>query len=92
MQRERRSRLVPIIKKVAMAVAVKKGIEKFQEARQPQKRSLFGRVAKLGFWAMAGGGLFYAFVNGKLQPIVDKVMGGSTSPGDADTWNSPSSG
>jgi hypothetical protein len=89
-QSERRSRLAPIVKKVVMAVAVKKGIDMFQEARRPKKRSFLGRLAKLGMWTAGGAGLFYAFANGKLQPIVDKVMGASSSSGYSDTWSSPS--
>ena len=90
MQSERRSRLAPIVKKVVMAVAVKKGIDMFQEARRPQKRSFLGRLAKLGMWTAGGAGLFYAFANGKLQPIVDKVMGASSTSGYSDSWSSPS--
>ncbi|MDP9234584.1 MAG: hypothetical protein M3P01_08545 [Actinomycetota bacterium] len=89
MKSEGRSRLVPIVKRVAVAVAIKKGIDKFQEARRPQKPSFFGRVAKLGLLAAGGGGLFYAFVNGKLQPMVDKVMGASDSSSD-ERWSSSS--
>lgn len=91
MQTQRRSRLIPIVKRVAMAFAVKKGIDMFQEARRPKKPSMIGRLAKLGVWAAGGGGLFYAFVSGKLQPLVDKVMGASSSSDQNDTWTSPSS-
>jgi hypothetical protein len=91
MQSEQRSRIVPILKKVAVAVAIKKGVDAFQESHRPQKRSFLGRVAKLGLLAAGGSGLFYAFVSGKLQPMVDKVMGGSSSSGDSDRWSSPSS-
>jgi hypothetical protein len=90
MQAQRRSRVAPIIKRVAIAVAVKKGIDMFQEARRPKKPSLIGRLAKLGVWAAGGGGLFYAFVSGKLQPLVDKVMGASSSSDQSDRWTSPS--
>ncbi|HEX3327417.1 MAG TPA: hypothetical protein VHV50_10510 [Actinomycetota bacterium] len=89
MKSEGRSRLVPIVKRVAVAVAIKKGIDKFQEVRRPQKPSFPGRVAKLGLLAVGGGGLFYAFVSGKLQPMVDKVMGASGSSSDGDRWSSP---
>jgi hypothetical protein len=89
MQNPRRSRLMPIVKRVVMAVAVKKGFDMFQEMRRPQKPSLLGRVAKLGMWAAGGGGIFYAFVSGKLQPVVDKMMGKSSSS-DSDRWTSPS--
>jgi hypothetical protein len=90
MQAQRRSRLVPILKRVAMAFAVKKGIDMFQEARHPKKPSTLGRLAKLGVWAAGGGGLFYAFVSGKLQPLVDKVMGASSSSDQSDRWASTS--
>jgi hypothetical protein len=90
MQSPRRRRLSPLVKRVVMAVAVKKGFDMFQEMRRPQKPSLLGRVAKLGLWMAGGGGIFYAFVSGKLQPIVDKLMGGSTSSSDSDRWSSPS--
>jgi hypothetical protein len=91
MQAQRRSRLIPIVKRVAVAFAVKKGIDMFQEARRPKKPSMLGRLAKLGVWAAGGGGLFYAFVSGKLQPLVDKVMGASSSSDQGDRWTSPSS-
>lgn len=90
MQRERRSRIAPIIKRVAIGFAIKKGIDMYQESRRPQKRSILGRLAKMGLWAASGGGLFYAFVSGKLQPLVDKVMGASSSSQGSDTWSSPS--
>ncbi|MEA2508302.1 MAG: hypothetical protein QOG21_384 [Actinomycetota bacterium] len=90
MQAQRRSRVVPIIKRVAIAFAVKKGIDMFQESRRPKKPSLIGRLAKLGMWAAGGGGLFYAFVSGKLQPLVDKVMDASSSSDESDRWTSPS--
>jgi hypothetical protein len=89
MQNPRRRRLMPIARRVLMAVAIKKGFDMFQEVRRPQKPSFLGRVAKLGMWAAGGGGIFYAFVSGKLQPIVDKMMGKSSSS-DSDRWSSPS--
>jgi hypothetical protein len=91
MQSPRRRGFSPIVKRVVMAVAVKKGFDMFQEMRRPQKPSLLGRIAKLGMWAAGGGGIFYAFVSGKLQPLVDKVMGASSSSSDSDRWSSPSS-
>jgi hypothetical protein len=90
MQNPRRRRLMPIVRRVLMAVAVKKGFDMYQEMRRPQKPSFLGRVAKLGMWAAGGGGIFYAFVSGKLQPMVDKMMGKSSSS-DSDRWSSPSS-
>lgn len=91
MQTERRSRLASIAKKVAVAFAVKKGIDMFQESRRPRKRSLVGRLAKLGLWTAGAGGVFYAFLSGKLQPLVDKVMGASsTSSSDYSSSWSPS--
>jgi hypothetical protein len=90
MQTQRRSRLVAILKRVAIGFAIKKGIDMYQEARRPKKPSMLGRLAKLGMWAAGGGGLFYAFVSGKLQPLVDKVMGASSSSGQSQSWSSPS--
>jgi hypothetical protein len=75
-----------------MAIAVKKGFDMFQERRRPQKSSLLGRTAKLGMWAAGGGGIFYAFVSGKLRPMIDKVMGGGSSPSSgSDNWSSQAS-
>jgi hypothetical protein len=91
MQSQRRSRLGPILKRIVMAVAVKKGIDMFQEARRPQKPSFLGRLAKLGMWSAGGGGLVYAFVSGKLQPIMDKVMGGSKSTNETEKWSTSAS-
>ena len=89
MQVQSRRRLSPIIKRVVMAVAVKKGFDTFREMRQPQKPSMVGRIAKLGMWMAGGGGVLYALVSGKLQPVIDKLMGGrSSSSTSSESWSS----
>ncbi|MEA2506555.1 MAG: hypothetical protein QOH48_1173 [Actinomycetota bacterium] len=88
MQSQSRRRFGPIVKRILMAVAVKKGFDMYQEMRRPQKSSFLGRTAKLSMWAAGGGGIFYAFVSGKLRPMIDKVMGGSSSSSNSDSWSS----
>ena len=49
----------PIVKKIAAAVAIKEGIEKVQEMRQPKKPSIMQRLMPLALvGALAGLGLF----------------------------------
>lgn len=89
MQSQSRRRFGPIVKRILMAVAIKKGFDMFQETRRPQKTSWLGRAAKLGMWSAGGGGIFYAFISGKLRPMVDKLMGGSSSASGNENWSSP---
>jgi hypothetical protein len=39
-------------------------------------------------WSAGGGGIFYAFISGKLRPMVDKLMGRSSSAAGHDNWSS----
>lgn len=75
----------PMLKKIATAVAVKKVIEKIQDARRP-KRSLFSRMKGLLGLGAAGGGAFYLYKSGKL----DSLMGNSNGSS-ADAYTPPSS-
>jgi hypothetical protein len=88
MHSQSRRRFAPIVKRILMAVAIKKGFDMVQEARRPQKTSWLGRAVKLGMWSAGGGGIFYAFISGKLRPMVDKLMGGSSSAAGHDNWSS----
>ncbi|MDP9224026.1 MAG: hypothetical protein M3P18_09240 [Actinomycetota bacterium] len=83
-------RFSPLLKKIALAIVLKKGFDKVQEMRRPAKPSAFGRVAKLGVMSATGGGLFYLFSTGKMKPVIDKVTG--QSPDNSTSWNPSESG
>ena len=70
-------------KKAAAAVAVKKIVDRVQEARQP-KRSFISKMSPAMIVAGIGGAAFWAFKNGKLDPVVEQaksLTGGSESNG-----------
>lgn len=56
----------PIIKKVAAAIAIKEGVEKLQEMRNPKKPSLFQRLMPFGIVAAVAGLGFFVYKN-KMQ-------------------------
>lgn len=56
----------PILKKVLVAVAAKEIYERIQEAREPRRPSLPGRLFKLGLVAGLAAGAYYAYRNGLL--------------------------
>lgn len=56
----------PILKKVLVAVAAKEIYERIQEAREPKRPSLVGRLVKLGLVAGLAAGVYYAYRNGLL--------------------------
>ena len=68
----------PLMKKILGAVAVKQIIDKVNERRAPKPSfmSRFGRMLLIGGGAAAG---LYAYKSGALQPIIDKVSGGSSN-------------
>ncbi len=83
----------PLLKKVLAAVAVKEGIEKIQEMRNP-KPSLMDRLGGPLKALTLGGGLFYLYKSGRLAPVVDKakgLMGGGSDAGvsSENTWSAP---
>lgn len=70
-------------KKAAAVVAVKKIADRVQEARQP-KRSFMARMSPLALVAGIGGAAFWAYRNGKLDPVVEQaknLTGGSEGNG-----------
>ncbi|MDQ4142296.1 MAG: hypothetical protein M3198_00890 [Actinomycetota bacterium] len=67
------------MKKILGAVAAKQVIDKINERRKPKKPSL---AARLGRFLLIGGGAaagFYAYKSGGLEPLLNKVRGGSDS-------------
>jgi hypothetical protein len=80
----------PMIKKILGALAIKEGIEKIQEIRQPKKKS---RLRPLVFLALAGG-LGYLYKSGKLQPLIHQakgLAGNPSGPGTEVQWSNGSS-
>ena len=67
-------RMNPALKKVLAAVAVKKVVDRIQEARAPKRSFVRRNLGKLLFGAVGVTGL-YLYKNGAL----DKVMGGGSS-------------
>ncbi|MGH2754141.1 MAG: hypothetical protein ACRDLB_06870 [Actinomycetota bacterium] len=60
-----------IVKRALAALAVKEIIDRVQEARKP-KKSLAARLfSPLGLVAI-GGGIFYLYKNGKLDPVIEQ--------------------
>ena len=76
----------PMLKKVIAALAIKEGIEKVQEMRNP-KPSLMSRLSRPLLMLTAGGGAYWLYKTGKLQPLVEqgKSMMGSGSSSDIGT-------
>ena len=64
----------PILKKAAAAVAVKKVIDRVQEARAPRRSFVRRNSGKLFLVALGGAG-FYLYKSGK----VDQLMGGGST-------------
>lgn len=62
----------PILKKAIAALAIKEGIERINEMRQPQKPSVLARLGKLGLIAGAAGGAFYAYKSGLLDSLLGR--------------------
>jgi hypothetical protein len=61
----------PIVKRVLGALAIKEVIDRVQEARRPKKR-LIGRLGSPLMLAALGGGIFYLYKNGKLDPVIEQ--------------------
>ena len=86
----------PWIKRIVAGLAIKEGIERVQEMRQP-KRSFGQRVRRPLFITALGGGLAYLYRAGKLEPVVNqaKEMMGQGQNGHSDslssesTWSAP---
>lgn len=81
----------PLLKKVLAALAIKEGIEKVQEMRNP-KPSMGERLGGLLKVGAVGGGLFYLYKSGRLAPVVDKakgLMGGNEPVSSEHTWTAP---
>ena len=80
----------PILKKVLAALAIKEGIEKIQEMRNP-KPSFMSRITRPLMMLGAGGGAYWLYKNGKLQPLVEqaKSMTGSGGSENTETFSTP---
>ena len=80
----------PLLKKVLAAVAIKEGIEKIQEMRNP-KPSFLARITRPLLMLGAGGGAFWLYKTGKLQPLVNqaKSMTGSGTTESTQTFTTP---
>lgn len=76
----------PMLKKVLAALAIKEGYEKIQEMRSP-KPSLWSRISRPLMMLGAGGGAYWLYKNGKLQPLVDKAKD-MTGSGDSESTQS----
>ena len=63
----------PLLKKALAALAIKEGIDKIQEMRQPKRRSIGSRLGPLALMAGVGAGTYVLAKNGKLQPLLDKA-------------------
>jgi uncharacterized protein GlcG (DUF336 family) len=63
-----------LVKKVITAVAIKEGIEKIQEMRQP-KRSFLSRMFRPIVFLSLAGGVAYLQQTGKLGPLLQKAKG-----------------
>jgi hypothetical protein len=85
----------PTVKKAVTALAIKEAYERIQDLRKPKKPSFFARLGKLVLWGGAGGGLYYLFKSGKLQPLIDQAKsltgGGDHSSGTSYTGSSSAS-
>ena len=65
----------PTLKKLLAAVAVKEGIEKIQEWREPKKPSIWARLGKTAVIVGAGAGVYYAYRNGMFTGVIDQLRG-----------------
>lgn len=82
----------PLLKKVLAAVAIKEGIEKIQEMRNP-KPSFMARITRPLMMLGAGGGAFWLYKTGKLQPLVNQAKSmtgsGSSSTESTQSYSTP---
>ena len=77
----------PLLKKVLAAVAIKEGIEKIQEMRNPRP-SFMARITRPLMMLGAGGGAFWLYKTGKLTPLVEQaksLTGKGSSEGNEST-------
>jgi hypothetical protein len=65
----------PTIKKLLAAVAVKEGIEKIQEIRNPRKPSIWARLGKTAAIVGVGAGAYYAYKSGLFNGVIDQLKG-----------------
>jgi hypothetical protein len=65
----------PMLKRAIAAVAVKKAWDKYQEARRPQRPSLWARLGIPAAVLAAGGTIAFLGKTGRLQPVVNQVRG-----------------
>lgn len=77
-------------KKAAAAVAVKKIVDRVQEARQP-KRSFISKISPAVIVAGIGGAAFWAYKNGKLDPVVEQAKSLTGQEGNGSHPTAPAS-
>jgi len=74
----------PLLKKALAALAIKEGIEKIQEMRQPKRRSIASRLGPIALIAGVGAGTYMLAKSGQLQPLLNKAKsltgGGKEAP------------
>lgn len=74
----------PLLKKALAALAIKEGIEKIQEMRQPKRRSIASRMGPIALIVGVGAGTYMLAKNGQLQPLLNKAKslggGGKEAP------------
>lgn len=70
----RKQGINPILKKALAAVAIKKVVDRIQEARAPQRSFVRRNFGKLVLAALGGAG-FYLYKSGKVEALLG---GGST--------------
>jgi hypothetical protein len=78
-----------IVKKVIAGLAIKEGIEKIQEMRQP-RRSFLSRMMKPLLLLSAVGGVAYLQQTGKLGPLLQQAKGLAGSPSSSLNNSAPS--
>jgi hypothetical protein len=91
----------PTLKKLIAAVAIKEGIERIQEMREPKKPSGWARFGKTLTIVGIGAGAYYAYKNGLFDGLIEQIKGKGGSDeftyspsrnvnvSPSDTYNSP---
>ncbi|MEA2461245.1 MAG: hypothetical protein QOH90_1422 [Actinomycetota bacterium] len=73
-----------LVKKVLAGLAIKEGIEKIQEMRQP-RRSFTSRIKRPLLLLGLAGGVVYLQQTGKLGPMIQQAKGLTGSKGGSST-------
>jgi hypothetical protein len=73
--RQREENVNPILKRTITAIAVKKAWDRYQQARRPQRPSLWARLWLPAVLLTTGGALAFLGKSGRLGPVVDQMRG-----------------